>query len=348
MEGKPEERAAAENSRGVRAPGLDLIRGLALLFVIFMHAFMNSGFYNARADSVPMLMLLLLRLTSASCVPLFLMLSGWLCSDRRLCGRYYLSVVRVLFIYAVCSVLCLLFDRFCMHKDMGLYSALSAMINFETTDYCWYVLMYLGLFLLMPFLNIVYSSLESRNAKRALLLTMFLLSVAPSLFNIRLHIYPLWWTRLYPLCYYFAGAYIREYGEGFGKKRCAAAFFALLAAAAVCFALRNGGSMVPLSYRTYDCIETFLLSTALFAWLSQVKKPAGAKLLARVSSLSFAAYLLSYIPDSLLSGLLNRPCGTVAAGLISFVLSLLLSAVVTGLSMPVVRRIKTGLEKLII
>ena len=89
--------------------------------------------------------------------------------------------------------------------------------------------MYIGLFLLIPFLNIIYNNLKSQKHKQILVWTLFCLTILPSMFNIfnfeTSHwwavpsssdifskIVPAWWINFYPITYYFVGCYLREYG----------------------------------------------------------------------------------------------------------------------------------------
>lgn len=89
--------------------------------------------------------------------------------------------------------------------------------------------MYIGLFLLAPFLNLAYGKLKNKKQKQVLLVTAVFLTIIPSLFNIFnfgsldwwtnptssdefQKLVPSWWQGFYPVAYYFVGCYIREYG----------------------------------------------------------------------------------------------------------------------------------------
>ena len=56
---------------------LDLIRSFALVAVLIMHYYDNSGFYTVSIDGAGDFIMACVRLLFTSCVPLFLMLSGW-------------------------------------------------------------------------------------------------------------------------------------------------------------------------------------------------------------------------------------------------------------------------------
>lgn len=249
------------------------------------------------------MVMLMMWLTVHSCVPLFLMLSGWLCSGKELSARYYLGLVRILLLYLICSAACLIFRALYLHEQIGLRYIFGSVVNFYACGYAWYVMLYFGLFLMIPFLNTVYNGLDSRNKKLALVATMFALSVLPSLLNQFIQLYSIWWVKLYPLCYYFIGAYLREYRPV--KK--AGSWLALLAAALLAFAAfdlffyrSRGGEIVGISYENY---QVFCVSLLIFCLLLSLpgKLPTWAsRAFALVSEQSFTVYLMSWIADWLI------------------------------------------------
>ena len=76
-------------------------------------------------------------------------------------------------------------------------------------NYGWYVEMYIGLFLLAPFLNIILEKLDSPRQYLWFLGTMLFLTALTSITPINL--IPDYWTSLYPLTLYVVGAGIRRY-----------------------------------------------------------------------------------------------------------------------------------------
>ena len=57
---------------------LDLIRCVAVIFVISVHFCLNSAFYEVTCSGMRMLIMYILRTAFITCVPLFLMLTGYL------------------------------------------------------------------------------------------------------------------------------------------------------------------------------------------------------------------------------------------------------------------------------
>ena len=161
-------------------------------------------------------------------IPLFLMLSGYLLCHKTASVSYYLRLIRTLFIYVCASLLVAVYRIFIAKDGLTFAGAFLGIFSFSTLSYAWYIEMYLGLYLMIPFLNILYNGLNGQKQKQWLILTFLLLTAAPSMVNIYRFdslewwllpsidnnyqpLIPDWWTGLYPLTYYFIGCYLREY-----------------------------------------------------------------------------------------------------------------------------------------
>ena len=65
-----------------RVAGLDIIRALAVLFVISVHYFKNTIFYSIPMTGKTMIILNSLRWLFFICVPLFMILTGYLSRNK--------------------------------------------------------------------------------------------------------------------------------------------------------------------------------------------------------------------------------------------------------------------------
>ena len=281
---------------------LDVIRTLAIFLVITVHFFDSSGFPGETLGGAVDWGMLCLWLLSHTCVPLFLMLSGWLCGQKRLSRRYYFGLVRILGLYLLCSIACLLFRAFYLREEITLRYIFGSLVNFYACGYAWYVMLYFGLFLMIPFLNLIWAGLPDQKSRRVLVATAFALSILPSFLNQYLQLYSIWWTRLYPLCYYFTGLYLREYWP---RERGRRMVLPLLLVTAL-FALfdlvhyrAKAQGMIAVAYENY---QVYLVSVLLFVCLLAVPTPgkAAGRFFTWVSRLSYGMYLLSWIPDNVL------------------------------------------------
>ena len=208
---------------------LDVIRCVALFCVISVHYFGNSGFfYTQQVDGFPMFLLISLRNIFIICVPLFLLLSGYLMTNKQPSPAYYLKLIYTLFIYAAASLCCFLYGCFFLNEPFSPFILVFGTTGFSNAPYAWYVEMYVGLFLMIPFLNVLYHGLHTKKEKQFLLFTFMLLTALPSVVNIYCfrvpgwwsepasseaykQLIPAWWENFYPVTYYFLGSYLREY-----------------------------------------------------------------------------------------------------------------------------------------
>ena len=280
---------------------LDLIRAAACLLVVLLHTLFRVGFTAESLNSPAGWFQSSYWLLTKTCVPLFLLLSGWLNRDRQAKADYYINYLHLYIPYLLVSAFSLTHYALFLKIPVDLHYALGAILNFYACNNTWYLMMYTGLYLMIPFLNILYRGLETRGQKRLLLLSFFALSVLPSLVNGRFHIYALWWTRLYPILFYFLGSYLREYPP---RRRCRVYVLWLLCALLL-FALRNmlcfRGDLERLAEVDYDHYEILALSLLIFCVLKtlpaeRLPEPAvrAVRLLAKSS---FYVFLLSGISD---------------------------------------------------
>lgn len=315
-----------ENKR-FRNPALDVIRCVALICVISVHFFLHTEFYDVTVAGWAMLAMVLLRNSFMVCVPLFLMLTGYLVRSRDTSVRYYIKLLRVLFVYAAASFFCAGYKVFFRNSDLNLTGIVAGIFDFTAAPYSWYIEMYIGLFLLTPFLNVLYDGLETKGRKLALLLTFLILTAGPSVFNA----YPLyesrwwlaprqytgymllvpdWWTQLYPVTYFFLGRYLREYPL---KWKTGKQFALTVSVFGLCgvynFYRSFGGTFVEGPWQSYGSILIIAQTVLVFSLLAGVrydKMPgAMAKLISKISELSLGAYRCSWVFDQMIYPRLN-------------------------------------------
>lgn len=283
---------------------LDLIRCFALIAVLIMHYFDNSGFYTISIDGAADFIMAIVRLLFTSCVPLFLMLTGWLCRNKQLSPRYYLGILRIMELYILCTVACIIFESLYLGNNRSLREMVSGLINFEIDGYAWYVLLYGGLFLMMPFLNMMYHGCATKKQKQILVFTFFSLSVLPSLMNIFFHVYSIWWEKLYPICYYFTGAYLGDY---LNRKRPVFTGFVLVVLLMVFYVFNQflfDGQAINYEGINYAHYQIYFVSLLIFVLLFSLDLERIPRLISKIiykiAELSFAAYLLSWISDGII------------------------------------------------
>jgi len=344
-----------------RSPGLDVIRCVALLCVISVHFFLRTDFYSTPVTGIAMFAMIVLRNSFMICVPLFMMLTGYLVTSKELSKKYYIKLVRVLFVYVLASLFCALYKMFVQKTGLSVFGMILHMFAFENAPYSWYVEMYIGLFLMIPFLNILYDGLQTQKKKQVLLITLLILTALPKMMNAYcasglgwwlrpsssqdyVDLVPDMWVSMYPITYFYLGRYLREFPLKLKPGKiflCAIAVFGL---AGLYNCYRSYGSCFVSgpwqSYSSFFITAQSVLVFSFFTSLRYERLPVWtSRVFARASDLSLGAYLVSWIFDMIVYGKLNSNLTTMEAKLpwmpvtvlVVLICSLLLSQVIDWL-----------------
>lgn len=333
----------------------DIIRCLALFFVVSVHFLLNNGFYAETVASKRMFVMTVMRTVFIICVPLFITLSGYLLSKKELSGKYYKRITKIILTYILASVACMVYSVVFLHQELTIKMMILKILDFSGAPYSWYIEMYMGLFLIIPFLNILYNNIPSQKWKIALIVTFVALTALPSMLNVYnfnspswwaapAHIggsnqlIPAWWVGIYPVTYYFIGCYLKEYGLKIKK----IPNILLIAACVLLSGLYSywrsyNATFVWGAWCAYPSLFNTILTILVFALIINTdfsKVPAIlARFIQKISGLCLGAYLLSWIFDSWLYPILKQKVTDAQKTLeyyfvivpIVFVLSLVLS-----------------------
>lgn len=297
-----------------RFAGIDIVKIVACFFVVAVHFFLNSGFYSTPITTSFGRIQICVRWITFCCVPLFMITTGYLMKNKTLSGRYYRGILRVLVIYVVVSLICVLYNILFLHTAYTPWTVLRGLFMYNDAKYAWYVEYYFTLFALIPFLNAAWNAMKSRRDRQLLLVTVILLTMVSQSFYIgtdfdtQIRLLPGYFSRCYPIGYYFIGVYIREYPprRDLGHKLFYLVLYllALVWISAVTFdqCLHNADAnfiWTTWHYTDYGAWPVVLMSTMLFLMLFDIpcrsRRMAG--ILQRLSNATFAAYLISYVFD---------------------------------------------------
>ena len=304
-----------------RDQNLDVIRATAVLFVVAVHALPYIGFYEQPCVGLAYFFASMLRVVFITCVPLFLILTGYLQNEKPISKKYYIGILRIVFSYIICGVLCQCFVMFVDHDEWSFKGALLALLDFKGAPYGWYIEMYMGLFILVPLLNILWHGLSQRQ-KHIVLISMVLLTAVPSVFNnfnfneqsflyatkeSYTALFPDWWQGIYPVTYYYIGAYIKENKERIcAIKHLPMIFLLQIFAGGGINYLKNYEHIFPWStdtnYQGYQCL---FVGPVIFVLLLKKRKIRFYQGIEKVSKISLEIYLISYIFDRLLYHFIN-------------------------------------------
>ncbi len=163
-------------------------------------------------------------------VPLFIAVTGFLNSQDKPTWSYYRKSLKVIVPYFLISILYLVFRRYILDEEITLLTGADMILHFNAIQYAWYVEMWIGLYFLAPFLNLMYRGIETEKTSFALILTLYVMTYVTMTLNREgFQILPNYWTSISPLTCYFIGCHIRKFGVNIAKRKLVLfLFFAIL------------------------------------------------------------------------------------------------------------------------
>ena len=172
------------NSRSKRDSDLELLRIIAMIGVILLH-FVNADIGGAivfvSADNAKLFALSAVKAVFISAVDVFLMISGYFMYSKSSASveKAIKLIIQVVFTNEL-----LFFLRVIMGTD--LFSVKHVLANLIPVNY--YVIMYVALYLLAPYINKLFSILDDKKFFLLIILIFCLFSLWPTLVNIAEHI----------------------------------------------------------------------------------------------------------------------------------------------------------------
>lgn len=310
-----------------RSPAMDVVRCFALFLVISVHFLAHTGYYGTIMEGPRMFAVTVIRSLFMICVPLFMILSGYLMSGKKPTKAYYSKLIYTVVVYIFASLCCVLYKIFFMHQELSVMEIVRGIFNYTAAQYAWYVEMYIGLFLLCPFLNVLYNNLKSQKEKKLLLLTMLILTALPKVINgfvpelqwflnpassrDYMQVLPNFWVQIYPITYYFIGCYLREYKLRLRPRTLALLSVVLMVLNGMYVYYRcHGVNFIWGAWQDYGSLLIVAQAVLCFAFFDNLRfekfPRIAAKAFRSLSGLCFVAYLVSWIFDSAFYPLLRE------------------------------------------
>lgn len=324
---------------------LDLIRTFAVFSVIAVHFFLNSGFYDVEIYGRKMIIMSTIRNFFMICVPLFLLLTGYLMGDKKPTKKYFLNISKVLYVYVFASIFCIAYNSVFLGYNFSIKNTIGTILNFTGAKYSWYINMYIGLYFLIPYLNLIYQNMKQKKEKQKFIMILVFTILMPSMCNLKYQLLPNWWTGIYPIVYYFIGLYIKEYGLAIKKWICFIYIFALtLLLESISFIYSYETLFHWGIYNYYNSILVMIIAVLVFQFILKIdlnSTPKSLKkIIMKISDASLGMYLLSYIFDNIYYNILNSnilnvtdrfiymPLLVIIVFLSSFILSVLINLII--------------------
>lgn len=320
-----------------REPGLDLLRCIAFLFVVTFHSFLYNGYYFAPQVGIAMWLAGSFRWLSVSCIGLFLMLTGYLKSGKTDLGACCRGLVPVLLGYLIAAVISIPIRHFVFGDVQSLSAWCTRLFSFSAVSYGWYVEMYIGLVLMMPFVNMALERLQTTKALLGLGIVMLVLTAVPG--ATPWVVFPDHWRSIYPLTYYILGAIVRRLQPKLRPWLGIAGAMTMSAILGAATALSTNGSLSEALIWEFPDLWIVFIVVCLFVALYRVQiSPAVSRILAFGAGGCYGGYLLSHLLDAWCYKLVPRwrnpehywlifLCITVPIFIISLLLGVLLERV---------------------
>ena len=191
-------------------------------------------------------------------------------------------------------------------------------------------------------------NLMRSTAVRALLVTLVFLSILLGSANRWGYVLPYWWVEIYPLAYYAAGAWLREYPLKIGSGKLLALCAALAALmGAFGYLAAEGGTYLWQPEDNWNSWPLMLQGVALFSCLSRVRsapRPV-AWVIGRVAKLSLGMYLVSWVADQIVYPRLIAAVPAVHLRILWMPLTVLAAVLLSLILAQVVEWARAGLSR---
>lgn len=291
--------SAELNSAKQRDANLDLLRIISMLLIVFLHSIDHSGVLEA-AESCPGPMYFYIRFTYCLCqvcVNCYVMLSGYyLVNSRFRIQKLVVLWMETVFYSFALKLLFMLTGQ----TSFSLFSLISCFFPVVTGRY-WFITIYVGMYLISPFLNKLVRAMNQKEHTR-LNLCLFVL------FSLWISLYPSFagmnsgggWGLAWFVVLYLAAAWFRLYYTP--KHKPAVLFGAflliplLIAAGQVAANVLGIGILQRIisNWFRYDSAPVYLMTIALFsAFLNiRIKNKRLSTVICFVAPLTLGVYLI--------------------------------------------------------
>lgn len=203
-----------------RNTGIDILKSFAIFSIIAQHFFtLQTPFLKTEFSGISMFLQGCAMEFFLIGVPLFVAVTGYLNINKKASIQYYRNILKVLIPYLLISILYIFARIYVLGENLTVRNSVDMILRFNAITYGWYIEMWIGLYLLIPFLNILFNNLPNRKKALLLLATLYLLTLLPSTTNrFDFHILPDYWTAIWPVLCYYIGAYIKKFSPSINKK----------------------------------------------------------------------------------------------------------------------------------
>jgi len=292
-----------------RILGLDIIRMIAIICVFITHGIAYKGVININPLSIKWTLYMILRFLSMTCVPLFLLLTGYLNDKKEISSQYYKGIIPILISYLCISIIEIIGVAIYTGSTIDVLQSIIKILNFSVNSYAWYFEMYIGLFLFIPFLNILYHHLKTKQEKKILVGSLVFLTFIPQMVksfklgDMWLDITPDYWQIIYPITYFYIGKIIKEYQPKIELSKRILLFIVALAIPCIfCYCYSTETEYAWYIFNGFEALTNAFTAVSIFLIFYRFDKkiPVLEGIIKEISICSFEMYLFSSIWDKYL------------------------------------------------
>lgn len=279
--------------------GLDIIRVIAVISVLCVHFFLNTKYYQTSINGIGMKLQYIVRNIFMICVPLFIILTGYLNKKKEYNKEFFKGLIEVLIIWLFYSIIEFFVSN--INNVITIKDFIFQITDFKASYYSWYIEMYIGLYLLSPIINNGYDNLKEKDKKTALILFLIIF-ILPGIVNELLidvvHI-PDWWYNVYPLGYYITGKYIKDKKPNYNKIKLIIIFILIQALSFI---------LIGKTRIEFESLNVYISSITIFllVYNIDIKNKTLTKIIQIISALSLDIYLASGLTDQIVYKIFNN------------------------------------------
>jgi surface polysaccharide O-acyltransferase-like enzyme len=295
----------------VRNVGVDIVKSIAIMCVVGVHFFLNTKFYTVDLDNLNLFIQTIFQQIFLVCIPLFLISTGYLNNNIDVSKKYFKKIIPIIIIYILYSVPALIYRAYINEIESDILTWISLIFKFKGNRYAWYIDLYIGLFLLMPFLNRMYTTLDDKEKKILLVVLIFMTSLIP-LINGKFGFLalPSYWSSIYPLTYFFLGKYLKDFNPNIKLfKNILYLVLIILIQALIEYISADNGKYI--HYLTdYTSLFRLIEGYLAFSLLSRfnIKNKFIRGQITNISSLTLDIYLASFLTDRIVYKEILKNC----------------------------------------
>ena len=162
------------NAKGNRNLNIELLRIVAMLLIIIGHSIGHTYILDAiPKNSINYYLVSLLQVISYPATNIYVMISGYLLCEKHFSAKRIATIwIQVFFYSALLMLVFCLVDR----ETFSIISFIRAILPISGNQY-WFARVYIGLYLLMPFINKFVLSLNKKSYQAFLLVCFVLFSL---------------------------------------------------------------------------------------------------------------------------------------------------------------------------